>query len=53
MPKWDIAFQKGNYSKATELFRKAIATKPNFERAGICYKQAVLQELAEQGMKKT
>jgi len=44
------AFHVGNYSKATVLFRKAIETKPNSERAWIFYKQSVLHELVEQGL---
>ena len=44
------AFHSGNYSKATVLFRKAIETKPNSDRAWIFFRQSVLHELAEQGL---
>jgi hypothetical protein len=44
------AYKLGNYSKATVLFRKAIETKPNSDKAWIFFRQSVLQELAEQGL---
>ena len=43
-------FQAGNYARASVLFRKAIETKPNSDRAWIFYRQSVLHELAEQGL---
>ena len=46
------AYQMKDYSRATQLFRKAISTRPNSDKAWFYFKKSVLYELAEQDMLK-